>query len=435
MKRSVDAKELKEIASIIEIISKYVQLKKTGRTYKGLSPFTNEKTPSLIVNPEGQFFKDFSSGKGGDVFTFLMEYHRYSFKEALEEVAEYYGYSITNTFNKKKSGGKSVKERLINLNNIAQQEYRRQFKETASGEIARQYIKKRSISSDMVDMFGIGYVPDEWNTITDLFIKANIPKEDLEKTDLVIKSRKNNKYYDRFRFRLMFPIYDENDKLIGFGGRTLGKGKSTGTDPAKYLNSSDSELFNKSSLLYNLNLAKNEIREMETVIITEGYLDVIACYQNGIRNVVAPMGTALTPNQLKKLERYAKKIILMFDGDRAGINAAVKSIDIIFQTNLETSVVILPEAQDPYDYLLKYGKDELKFLLNNAQDGLDFKLNNIAKNYDLKTAKGKENFINQSFYFLNSTKNRIIIEVGLKKIAGIVKLPEDTIREYFKESK
>lgn len=431
--KAITIKELKDIASIEQIIGNYVKLKKQGTNYKGLCPFHNEKTPSFVVSPDKRFFRCFGCGESGDVFSFLMKYKNYTFPQATDEVAHYYGYEIKKT-GSKKNVSYDLKTKLISLNHIAKQEYTRLLNNTEVGKIARDYLKQRKINTEMIKLFGIGYAPDDWDTIAQLLNRSDISDELTDKTDLIKKSNKSDRYYDRFRHRIIFPISDENNNIIGFGGRTLGIGNATGDKPAKYLNSAENEIFKKRENLYNLNLAKNYIDENnDSIIITEGYMDVIACFQFGIKNVVAPLGTALTFNQLKKLDRYAKKVIFMFDGDSAGMRASVKSIEIAFQTNMEIFVVILPEKLDPYDYLFKYGKESLNSLIAKPKEALDFKLKQVLKNHETNTAKGKENFINEALYFLSNTRNRIIIEIGIKKLSEITKISESSLRKYYSD--
>lgn len=433
--RTVSVKELKDIASIEEIISKYINLKKYGKIYKASCPFHNEKTPSFVVNPEKKFFHCFGCGESGDIFNFLIKYNNLSFREAVEEVANYYGLKLDNKFSPNKNINKDLKTKLIKLNAIALQEYRKLLKDSDSSNVVLDYLKSRNINMEMINLFSIGFAPDEWDSITNLFKKSNIPEPDIEKCDLILKSNKNDKLFDRFRNRIIFPIYNEKEDLIGFGGRTFGQGKTTGEHPAKYLNSSENEIFKKRNNLYNLNMAKNEILDTGVVLLTEGYIDVITCYQYGFRNVVAPLGTSLTIDQLKKLEKYAKKIIFIFDSDKAGINATFKSIDMAFQVNMEVFTITLPDGYDPHDFLIKFGKDEFNKLLTNAEDGLDYKLKMILQSFDINSTKGKENFIKSCFHFIRNTNNRIISEIALKKVSEITKINENTIRKTYSDRK
>ncbi len=431
--KSITIRELKNIASIEEIIGKYLNIKSSGNTYKALCPFHKEKTPSFIINPEKKFYHCFGCGEHGDIFSFLVKYRNINFKDAVKEVADFYGYEIKSEYyNVKKD--KSQHDILIKLNNIALQKYRYILKDPIQGKTAREYIKNRNINEELIELFSIGYAPDEWDTITKLLERNDIDKNIKKKSDLIKINNKYNRTYDRFRHRVIFPIFNESDEVLGFGGRSLGIGKTTGKEPAKYLNSSENEIFKKRNILYNLNLAKNEIKEKKTVIITEGYIDVIVCYQFGFKNVVAPMGTAITFNQIKKLEKISEKIILLFDGDKAGLRATLKSIDLIFQTNMDVMVVRLPNDLDPSDYLFKHGKDNLKNLLRNAENGLDFKLNYISKVNNMETPKGKENFIKQAIHFISNTGNRILFDIALKKISQTSKIPEYTIRKVFTKS-
>lgn len=430
----VTIQELKELTSIVDIIGQYVTLKKAGNTFKGLCPFHNEKTPSFVVDPEKKLYHCFGCGESGDVFNFLMKMQNIDFKESVETIAKYYGYELVKAFSKNKNFN-NKKKLLLSINEIALQQYKEMLFDE-KGKKALEYINKdRNISIDMIKLFEMGFIYDEWDIIANIIQKMEFTQEDIEKSSLILKSSRSNKLYDRFRYRIMFPIYDEKDNLIAFAGRIFGNGKTTGDNPPKYINSSENDIFKKSEVLYNLNMAKNDIKNSGTAIITEGYFDVVACYQNGIRNVVAPMGTALTLKQLKKLEKYADKLVLMFDGDPAGIKAAIKSIDIAIQTTMEVYVVNLPDGKDPHDFVMSEGKDKLLFHIKNGQSGLDYKLSIMMRDHNMNTAKGIENYINDVFAFIKNTKNTILIDIALRKLSGLTNISEGNVRSLYDKYK
>ncbi len=360
--------EIKNAVSIVDFISNYVALKKSGKSYKGLCPFHNEKTPSFMVNDEKQIFHCFGCHKGGDVFKFLMEYKNISYIEAVHEVAEYAGISIRPQTGYEKSQQDEL-EQLYEINTVAAKFFADKLYNSIEGEVARQYLTERKIKTATQRTFGLGFAPDNWTALKNHLEndKINIEKA----LELGLLDRKERgALYDKFRNRIIFPIFSTNGRIVGFGGRTL----STGENTPKYLNSKESKIYSKRKILYGLYHAKEEIRKTDKVILVEGYMDLISLYQAGIKNVVASSGTALTDEQVQLLSRFSKNIIVLFDADSAGQTAAARSIEILLKRDFEIRIMTLPEGEDPDSFIKNYGVDEFTDELNRSVNFLEFQV-------------------------------------------------------------
>lgn len=356
--------EVKRSADIVEIISEYVPgLKKSGSNYKALSPFSNEKTPSFVVSPEKQIFKDFSTGRGGSVFRFLQEYLNISFPESVELVADKIGIKIDKKGTSKSEISKSEIMRRA-LEDVSDYYHKNIF----NSEIAYQYLSRRGFGDELVNTFQIGYSPDDWESTYKYLNSKNYPDNILEEVG-IIKKTKRGSWYDYYKGRLIFPIRNKLGRTVGFGGRIL---KKDDQGP-KYLNTPQTPLYDKSKILFGLFEAKDEIRNKNYCILVEGYADVVSLYQAGIKNVVASSGTALTTGQLDLLKNYTKKLYLIYDADKAGINAAEKGVELSIRAGFETLIVKLPEGEDPDSIVQEHGKNTFNEYLNKALDFVAFK--------------------------------------------------------------
>ncbi len=360
-----------ETARVEEVIADFVTLKKSGSSYKGLSPFQNEKTPSFYVVPSKQIWKDFSSGKGGNVVGFLMEHEHYSYPEALKFLAKKYNIEIEETGQTdEEKQARSEKESLFLVHQFANEYFQRQLWETETGRgIGLSYFKERGFADETIREFQLGYSPDSFEAVLNAAQEAGYQKEYLLKTGLV-KEGKGGKVYDRFRGRMMFPILSHTGRVLGFGGRTLEKEAKI----AKYLNSPESEIYHKSHTLYGIFQAKSELGKQDECLLVEGYTDVISLWQAGVKNSVASSGTSLTKEQIALIKRFTQNVTLLYDGDPAGIKASLRGIDMMLEEGLNVQVLLFPEGDDPDSFAQKHSTVELQdFIREEKQDFLRFK--------------------------------------------------------------
>lgn len=432
--------EIKDICDIVELIGQFVQLKKIGRNYVGLCPFHSEKEPSFTVNPERQIFHCFGCKKGGDVFTFWMEYHNVSFFEALKDLADRYNIKIEAL-----SGDKGEeRDKLFKINEIAASFYRQMLYDLVEGKKAREYLRKRNIDEEIAQEVGIGYAPDKWDSLYKLFLKRGIDINLAVESGLLVQREGGDGYYDRFRNRVMFPIFDIRGRVIGFGGRILGEGSP------KYLNTPETLIFHKGNLLYGLNLSYRNIRDQREVIIVEGYMDYVALRKQAIKNVVATLGTALTAGHVRRLKGYADEAIIIFDSDEAGKKAALRSFPLFAKEGISAKVLILPEGHDPDSFLNENGKDAFLRLLHNlSRPILDFymdmeigdgKIKDEKKSYVLKNILPNLSYLKDNVtrgLYVSKISERLNVreEIIWKELQGISKGDVSRIEERIKEEK
>ncbi len=363
--------EIRNRIDIIDVISDFLTLKKSGSNYKALSPFANEKTPSFFVVPAKGIFKDFSSGKGGDAITFVMEHEKMSYTEALRYLAKKYGVDIKEERQTEEGKAEqSEREGLYILMNFAKEYYRKQLTGSEEGiSIGLSYFRERGFNDRTIEKFELGYALEGWENFTHEAIAKGYNKELLEKTGLVVK-KDDGGTYDRFRGRVIFPVHNISGKVIAFGARMLGKDKNQ----PKYINSPETDIYHKSDVLYGLFQAKNAVRQHDVCYLVEGYTDVISMHLADVQNVVASSGTALTESQIKIIRRFTENITVLFDGDSAGIKAALRGIDMILRGGMNVRVVLFPDGEDPDSYSRKVGTTEFqKFLKDHTQDFVSFK--------------------------------------------------------------
>src|SRR5258706_1092659 len=363
--------EVKNRIDIYDVVSDFVSLKKSGQNYKALSPFNNEKTPSFFVVPTKGIFKDFSSGKGGDAFTFVMEHEKLSYAEAIRYLAKKYGVEIKEdrTSNESKEE-QSEREGLYILMNFAKDYYKNSLSNVEEGRsIGLSYFRQRGFNDRTLEKFELGYALEGWENFSNEAVAKGYNKDLLEKTGLVVK-KEDGSSYDRFRGRVIFPVHNLAGKVIAFGARMLGKEKNQ----PKYINSPETDIYHKSDVLYGLYEGKNSIRQHDACYLVEGYTDVISLHQADVENVVASSGTALTENQIKLIRRFTKNITVLFDGDSGGIKAALRGIDMILRGGLSVRVLLFPDNEDPDSFSRKVDTSEFqKYLKDHTQDFVSFK--------------------------------------------------------------
>jgi len=353
-----------EATDIVEVIGDFVQLKKRGANFVGLSPFSNERTPSFTVSPAKGIFKDFSSGKGGSAVTFLMELEKFTYPEALKWLAKKYGIEVEETVESPENReADNHRESLMIVTGYAAKFFHESLLDTDEGKnIGLSYFKERGFSKETITKFELGYSPDQWEAFTGQALKDAYQEEFLVESGLSVK-RDNGSLYDRYRGRVMFPIHSFTGRVIAFGGRTLKSDKNV----PKYVNSPESEIYHKSSVLYGLYFAKKAIREEDNCYLVEGYADVISVHQAGIENVVASSGTSLTVEQIRLIGRITKNITILYDGDAAGIKASLRGLDMILEEGLNVKVVLFPDGHDPDSYVRKVGTSAFKKYIDDTK--------------------------------------------------------------------
>lgn len=380
--------DIMQTARIEEVIGEFVNLKKAGSNLKGLSPFTDEKTPSFVVSPAKQIFKCFSTGKGGTVVTFLMEKEHFSYPEALRWLADKYGIQIPDQreLTPEEQSFISEKESLYIINEFAKEHFKKNITDSEEGKsIGYSYFIERGFRPDIIEKFQLGYCLNSGNDFTETALKKGYKLEYLEKVGLV--KSKEGRSFDFFRGRVLFPIHSVSGRVLGFGGRTLFTDKKI----AKYYNSPESSIYNKSEILYGLFFSKSDIIKNDNCFLCEGYSDVISLYQAGILNVVSSSGTSLTKEQIRLIKRYTNNITILYDGDDAGIKASFRGIDLILQEGLNVNVVLFPDGEDPDSFAKKSSTSELEeFIKANTQDFISFKAGILLKSESTDPLKRAE---------------------------------------------
>src|SRR5438105_8250766 len=393
--------DLKRQADIVRIVQDYVSLKKAGTNWRAPCPFHKETKPSFNGNPAKEMFFCFGCHKGGTVFNFIMEMERVTFPEAIKIVAEKSGVPLPKMIDDDRfETRKRDSDQVIELNQWALQWWQDQLQSEAARSV-REYLTQRGITEETSQTFKLGFAPDSWEALSAHLRQKGATQEQLEKIGLVVKKDEGGSY-DRFRGRLIFPVFDAQGKPIAFGGRTL--------DPdgePKYLNSPETPAYTKGRHLYGLHLSKDEIRRQSFAILVEGYLDLIVPYQNGVRNVVASLGTALTPEQVKLVGRFARKVLVNYDGDRAGVQAAKRAIETILAEDIEVKVLVLPDNADPDDFIRKYGVSEYNRRRGEAQPHIQFVIDQAVRDRNLSTPADKAAAVEETLPFVRAVSNRI----------------------------
>lgn len=377
--------EIRATADIVEVVGDYVKLKKSGSGFMGLCPFHNEKTPSFHVTPRLGIYKCFGCGESGDVFNFVMQMEGISFPEALRTLAERYGIDIPDDDGERNEEQTQKREGIYHALKFAGLFFHTQLHESDEAEKARAYLEKRGYGKKIQRSFGLGYAPSN-NLLLKAAQKEGIKEEYLAEADLIKSSTRGDGFYDTFRDRLIFPIFNPSGKVIAFAGRVLNENKKT----AKYINSAQTSVYNKSEVVFGVNFAKNEIRKEEEVILVEGYTDVITMNMFGIKNVVASSGTSLTNGQIKILQRYGNRIVMIYDADNAGQAAMQRGMNIALEEGMEVQLMELPEGEDPDSFVKQFGKESfLEYKQKHAEDFVTFSIQKAEKEGKMENAAGR----------------------------------------------
>jgi len=413
--------EIRNSIDIVDLINSFVSLKKRGKNFVGLCPFHTEKTPSFTVSPEKQMYYCFGCGKGGNAFTFLMEYEKISFTEAVRSLAERAGISIP-TYSSEDEDLVSEQEELYNLCKEVGLFYYKSLTETPEGKLALEYFHHRGFTDETIRKFGLGYSPNSWDALINFAKDRKYSIHLLEKAGLVRK-RDDGTYHDYFRGRAMFPIFSTTGRVLGFGARKLYENDPLG----KYINSPETLIYNKSKILYGIYQSKEEIRDKDFAILVEGYADLISVYQAGIKNVVASSGTALTQEQIQLLSRYTKNITIMYDADSAGSKAALRGVDLVLENDLDVRVAVLPTGEDPDSFVRKNGVSAFQKLLEQSVSFIDFIASSYEKEGMLSTPEGQAQTVRAIVQTIAKMKDELKRNFYIKQVAEKYRLYESTL--------
>lgn len=412
---------------IVEVISSRLLLKKTGRNYKANCPFHSEKTPSFVVSQEKQIFHCFGCQTGGNAITFLMKHDKLTFREALRILADKANVKLP-ALRFQEDAVNDAFEKLYALNEKAKNFYASLFT-TEDGKFAYKYLKDRGLNDETIKLFGLGYAPNSWDGLIAHLAKDGVNNETMEKAGLILRRENNDGYYDRFRNRVIFPIFEIRGKVIGFGARALGD-----IQP-KYINSPETPIYNKGKNLYGLNLTKSYITEKKYAIIVEGYLDLVVPYQYGIRNVVATLGTALTTDQVKLLKRFTNTVVIVYDPDQAGKEASLRGLDLLVANEVNVRIATLPEGYDPDTYVREKGQDGFTGIIKASKDLFDYKMDLLTAKYNKDGVRGKAAIATLMLPTIARIPNEILKASFLKKLSEKLGIDESALRSETKKVK
>jgi DNA primase len=433
---SATLERIRGASDIVDVIGASVPLKKAGANFTALCPFHKEKTPSFNVNPHKQIFHCFGCHKGGDVFTFVKEYENIGFVDAVRRLAERAKIPIEFDQNPAEQQSRHLKDQLLELHEQITQRWQNCLAHEAAGQPAREYLKKRGVSDEAIKLFRLGAAPDAWDDTVNWAKSKGHELPLAEKAGLVIKKSEiqdpkaeTRNYYDRFRGRLMFPIGDEQGRVIGFSGRILSGDEKT----AKYVNSPETPIFTKSKVFFGLDKSKRALLDAQSAIVCEGQLDLIACFMAGVQNVVAPQGTAFTDQHARILKRYVDEVVLCFDSDAAGQNAAVRSLDHLLASGLAVRVAVVPSPHDPDSFIKANGGEEFRMLVENAEGFFDYFLNRLCATNEMATDKGRSAILRGMGEAVHKTGNVVLVDKYAQKTALRLGVSPEAVRAEFKK--
>ena len=413
--------EIRSRCDIADIISEYVPLTSAGKNYKGLCPFHEEKTPSFTVSRERQVFKCFGCNEAGDVFTFLMKHQKMSYPEAIKTLAARCGVVIPEEDKDGKTSNLD-RDRLYNLNRFAVDYYHKLLINSPAGKVAMSYLKNRGIEDNTISSFKLGFSLPSWDDFLNAAKRAGFPAETILQGGFILQSKKQS-YYDRFRGRIMFPIFDTRGEPIAFGGRILDDTSSE----AKYMNSPETPLYIKSRSLYNLNLANVAIQKEKYAILVEGYMDVISCFQAGVHNIIASLGTSLSEGHVRLIKKYTEEVIIAYDSDKAGEAATLRGLDLLIKGDLKVRILTIPSGKDPDDFIRTEGVDSFKKYVSKADNLIDYKLNRVNEQSDINSIDGKKKAISALVTTLASMNNEFEKSEYVRKCAEKLGIEEEYV--------
>ncbi|WP_195939492.1 DNA primase [Romboutsia sp. 1001713B170131_170501_G6] len=411
--------EVKSRCDIVSTISQYIELKSSGINYKGLCPFHGEKTPSFYVNESKQIYKCFGCGEGGDVINFVMKMENLDFIDAVKVLAQKYGIEINTNMDEE---SKKKLEKIKKFQDIHTEAARFYFSNLHTKKNSGYaYLRSRGLDDKIIKKFGLGYSLASWNSLMEYLTSKGYSNKDLIECGLLAHKKESNKIYDKFRNRVMFPIFDYRGNVIGFGGRVLDDSLP------KYLNSPDTITFNKRYNLYGLNFSRKEIKN-KTLILVEGYMDLISLYQYGIKNVVATLGTALTKEQGMLIKRYADNVIISYDSDEAGIKATLRAIEILSDIDINVKVLNLKDCKDPDEFIRKYGVKGYQEAIDESINQIIFRINNLRKQFNLNKDEDKVKFAKEASKIIKKVKSPVEIDYYTKYLSNLIQISTDSIK-------
>ena len=415
--------EIRDRSSIQEVVSDYVTLKKTGKNYKGLCPFHSEKTPSFMVNEEKQIFHCFGCGEGGDVFTFLMKAGQFSFPQAVEELAKRYGVQLpSREFSATQNKEMAKREALFHINQIASEYFHDLLTKRREGEEGRKYLSQRGISQEVIVEHRLGTSTDRWDGLVQYLQEKKVSLELAWELGLIFPKKREG-WYDAFRGRILFPIFDLHQRIVGFGGRVIREGQP------KYLNSPESSIYHKGEVLYGLQVAKRYATEKDCVIIVEGYFDLLTLHQYGLNHSVATLGTALTTQHIRTLKRYTKNLITLFDADQAGVQATLRSLPLFLEEEVAGKTIVLPKGEDPDGFLRKGNLEDFGKRAERAVPLIDFFFERLMKTTDVKSIDGKVSVAKEGVALLGKIPDKIRRDFYTKALAERLDVKESFLYE------
>jgi len=419
--------QIRAANDIVDVIGSCLPLKRAGANFVALCPFHKEKSPSFNVNPQKQIFHCFGCHKGGDVFTFVKEYENIGFMDAVRRLAERAKIPLEFENTPGAQEARHLKDQLLDIHEQLAQRWQNCLANEAAGQLARDYLAKRGVLADAIKLFRIGAAPEAWDDTVNWARSKKFDLEVVEKAGLIIRKEETGRHYDRFRGRLMFPICDEQGRVVAFSGRILSGDEKT----AKYVNSPETPIFTKSKIFFGLDKSKRAILDAGFAIICEGQLDLIACYMNGVQNIVAPQGTAFTEQHARILKRYTNEVVLCFDSDNAGQNAIVRALDHLLTAELAVRVVVVPTPHDPDSFIKANGGVAFKHLVEGAEGFFDYLLKRLCGTNDTATDKGRLAILRGMAEALHKTGNSVLLDTHAQKTALRLGVAVDAVRKEF----
>src|SRR5690348_9521421 len=419
--------QIRAASDIVDVIGSYIPLKRAGANFTALCPFHKEKSPSFNVNPQRQIFHCFGCHKGGDVFTFVKEYENIGFVDAVRRLAERAKIPLEMENNPAAQESRHLKDQLLEIHEKIAQRWHNCLLNEAAGQVARDYLAKRGVSAEAIKLFRLGAAPETWDDTVNWAKSKGHDIATVEKAGLIIRKEETGNYYDRFRGRLMFPICDEQGRVIGFSGRVLSGDEKT----AKYVNSPETPIFTKSKVFFGLDKSKRAILDAGFAIICEGQLDLIACFMAGVQNVVAPQGTAFTDQHARILKRYVNEVVLCFDSDEAGQNAAVRSLDHLLASGLAVRVAIVPAPHDPDSFIKANGGEAFRQLVEHAEGFFDYLLNRLCAQNDVTSDRGRNVILRSMAEAVHKTGNAVLMDTHAQKTALRLGVSPEAVRTEF----
>jgi DNA primase len=420
---------IRAASDIVDIIGSYLPLKKAGVNFTALCPFHKEKTPSFNVNAHKQIFHCFGCHKGGDVFTFVKEYENIGFVDAVRRLAERAKIPLEFENNPAAQESRHLKDQLLEIHEKIAQRWQNCLLNESVGQVARDYLQKRGVSAEAIKLFRLGAAPESWDDTVNWAKSKNFDLATVEKSGLILRKENTDHFYDRFRGRLIFPICDEQGRVVGFSGRVL----SGDEKAAKYVNSPETLIFTKSKIFFGLDKSKRAILDAGFAIICEGQLDLIACYMAGVQNIVAPQGTAFTDQHARILKRYVNEVVLCFDSDEAGQNAAVRSLDHLLESGLAMRVAVVPAPHDPDSFIKNFGGEKFRELVQKAEGFFDYYLNRLCKQNDASTDRGRATISQGMSEAVHKTGSAVLIDTYAQKTALRLGVSTEAVRAEFKK--